>query len=170
MGPLPGQPGQHIDKLSQLDLSLGFSSLGATGKDIEDKSAAIDDLNFKQGFEIAGLCWRKVFVKNNDLCIAFCNLFDEFFGLAATNQERGISVPAFLKHLHSNINTRCIRQKPEFVKVSCASPSEMPGSASPTSMPRSTACSFVISYNSIKHPDAFWSIVASSLGHQFMVS
>ena len=97
-------------------MGLRFSGLGAAGKDVEDEPAAVDDFDFKQGFEIAGLRWREVFVKDHDLCAVFCNLLDEFFGFAASDEIGGVPALAFLKHLRGNLNPCRVSQQAEFVE------------------------------------------------------
>ena len=44
MGPLAGQPGQQIFQLGQLHLGLGLPRLGPAGEDVQDQSAAVDNL------------------------------------------------------------------------------------------------------------------------------
>ena len=114
--PLPGQSGQHVDELGQLDLGLRFAGLGAAGKDVEDEAAAVDDFDFYQGFEIAGLCGREVFVKDDDLGAVFCDSLDEFFGFAAADEIGGVLVLAFLKHFFRDHNPCGVRQEREFVE------------------------------------------------------
>jgi hypothetical protein len=69
VGPHPGQPGQTVLKLSQLDLQASFVGLGSAGEDIEDQGRAVDDHDVQITLKVPLLAGREFAVDHDEVIV-----------------------------------------------------------------------------------------------------
>ena len=50
--PGPGEPGEHVRELGELDLQFPLLGPGAAGEDVEDEPGAVDDLGAEGGLQV----------------------------------------------------------------------------------------------------------------------
>ena len=114
--PLTRQSGQHIGELGELDLSLRFAGLGATGEDVEDETASIDDRAVDQRLEVSGLGGRKVIVEDDHVDFQFFDAFLYFIDFTTTDEVSRVESGAFLDGTIDDFGTGGVRKKGEFVE------------------------------------------------------
>src|SRR5437016_5759664 len=96
MAPKPGQAGQQMLQLSQLNLQLALARPGALRKYVENQRGAIENLAIEDLLEVAALRGRKFFVENDRVHVRPAAMQGKFISLAFADESTGARRGHFL--------------------------------------------------------------------------
>ena len=65
VGPHPGEPGQHVLQLGQLDLELGFVAPGPGGEDVEDDLGPVHHPHLELALQVGPLHRTQLLVEDH---------------------------------------------------------------------------------------------------------
>ena len=117
VGPHPGEAGQQVLELGQLDLELGLVTAGAGGEDVEDDFRPVHHADLELALEVGALRRRQLLVEDHERGAGVGHRLGNLLDLALADEGGGIGCRDLLRHAPDDFGPGRVHQPGELFQV-----------------------------------------------------